>query len=177
MKNLLVILTSLACCGVYGNDIIRNDTIEHKNSNGTTKLYHGTQAYQFSTDLDSFNFNKKVLINGIAIGAETPMSITVPDGGNYTVIVGNITTNKVVRIKYSAFRGSLYETGVIEVTNTADTRIYITSRFDLTIDSSPPSTDTITKSISGNDIRITFKDNLSDGNDTEITLTLEHEPL
>ncbi len=83
------------------------------------------------------------------------------------VNVGDITTDLVLFIKYSAVRGSLIEAGTLVFTNQVNT---YTARQKRSVDSVGA---TFLKNISGNTIRISLEDTLTNGTDTNFTFIIE----
>ena len=86
------------------------------------------------------------------------------------ITIGDITVHKAVIINYVLSRGSLIETGVMKPTRNDDGKLGWR----------PENDDcgfVFTKTISGNEIRLSYTDNLADGNDGELVMILIYIPL
>ena len=107
----------------------------------------------------------ETLQENILSEASTMQEETLVDSGSGDIVVGDNTINRVIFIEYSILRGTILETGRMVITNKADTYLNreMTSSDDAGI--------TFTKSISGANIRLSWTDDLTDGNNCDLILT------
>lgn len=107
----------------------------------------------------------ETLQENILSEASTMQEETLVDSGSGDIVVGDNTINRVIFIEYSILRGTILETGRMVITNKADTYLNreMTSSDDAGI--------TFTKSISGTNIRLSWTDDLTDGNNCDLILT------